>query len=122
MKNMDDDTDGKKSPGLISIIFPGESLFNWKRCHNNVACDEILLDNISWEIRFLFEFRSGSAEYDWRTDQLGKIGVLDHRNRLVSVICHYWGIAQKNLTIKESEMSKFSRNSIFDLAVDEIHG
>ena len=82
----------------------------------------MLSDNISWEIRFLFEFRSGSAEYDWRTDQLGKIGVLDHRNRLVSVICHYWGIAQKNLTIKESEMSKFSRNWIFDLAVDEIHG
>ena len=84
--------------------------------------DVIEPDSISSEIRFLFEFRSGSGEFDWRTDHLGEIGVLDHKNRLVSIICHYWGIAQKNPTNKESEMSKFSRNCIFDLAVDEIQG
>ena len=86
------------------------------------TCDAIKPDSISSENRFLFEFRSGSAEFDWRMDHLDEIGVLDRKNRLVSVICHYWGIAQKNPTNKESEMSKFSRNCIFDLAVDEIQG
>ena len=51
--------------------------------------------------------------------------VLDHKNRFMSVTCHYWGIAQRNFDHQGKwtvilYQEKNEMRWIFDLAVDEI--